>query len=152
MLVSLEGFHDTTIRDSIRKFLLSLIVAVVLFFVYNLDITRIWVVRHRSMLPTLVDGDIILSISTRIREPAVGDIVVARSLETGNIIKRVASIKLPRTEQSGIIYLETTRRNHSIQERQGCFLATLCVALSYGHTTVPANRKKAKFSSRGARS
>lgn len=90
--------NDTTIRDSIRKFLLSLIVAVVLFFVYNLDIARIWVVRHRSMLPTLVDGDIILSISTRIREPAVGDIVVARSLETGNIIKRVASIKLSKDE------------------------------------------------------
>ena len=85
---------ETRIEGNIRKFLLSLIIAVVLFFVYNLDIARIWVVRHRSMLATLKDGDIVFSVSARIRKPQVEDIVIARSLETGNIIKRVASMDL----------------------------------------------------------
>ena len=48
----------------------------------------LFAVRGRSMAPTLLEGDLVVTASLRLRRPAVGDVVVART-PVGAIIHRV---------------------------------------------------------------
>ena len=48
----------------------------------------LFAVRGRSMAPTLIEGDLVVTASLRLRRPAVGDVVVART-PFGSVIHRV---------------------------------------------------------------
>lgn len=74
--------------SSARTFLLCLAVLTALL-VHLLDLFRVWEVRQRSMVPTLLPGDWVASVSPLLSRPIrSGDIVVAR-VNGVNLIKRV---------------------------------------------------------------
>lgn len=74
--------------SSARTFFLCLAVLTALL-VHLLDLFRVWEVRQRSMVPTLLPGDWVASISPLLSRPIrSGDIVVAR-VNGVNLIKRV---------------------------------------------------------------
>ena len=74
--------------SSTRTFFLCLAVLTALL-VHLLDLFRVWEVRQRSMVPTLLPGDWVASVSPMLsRSIRSGDIVVAR-VNGVNLIKRV---------------------------------------------------------------
>lgn len=81
------------------KISVCLVACAFLFLLYNLDIVRIWTVRHTSMQPLLRDGDTVLSVATWLKNPGKGDIVVAATASTGNIVKRVRNMVLMKDEE-----------------------------------------------------